>query len=75
MKMTLNPVLRSLSGRIGGMVFYQSHGRQFARAYVVPRNPDTVEQRKGRGRFAGAVKAWQNLPALQKDLWRVKAKS
>ncbi|MGL4370177.1 MAG: hypothetical protein ACRCUT_10995 [Spirochaetota bacterium] len=73
MKVTLDPVFRSLSGHVGSLVYYQSYGRQYARAYVVPRNPDTPAQRQGRTRFAEAVDAWQKLPELHKEIWRIKA--
>ncbi|MGL4368860.1 MAG: hypothetical protein ACRCUT_04205 [Spirochaetota bacterium] len=71
----LNPALLSISGRFGSLVYYQSHSRQFARRYVVPRNPGTSAQRICRNRFAQAVKHWQNLPDSKKELWRRKARS
>jgi len=73
MKVTLNPIFQSLSGRVGELVFYNAYGRQYARAYVVPRNPDTSAQREGRARFADAVKAWQNLPEIHKEIIRIRA--
>ncbi|MGL4368611.1 MAG: hypothetical protein ACRCUT_02915 [Spirochaetota bacterium] len=73
MKVTLDPIFQSLSGRVGSLVFYESYGRQYARVYVVPGNPNTPAQRQGRTRFSEAVKAWQKLPELHKEIWRIKA--
>ena len=50
----LNPVLESISGRIGNAVFYCRGNRQCVRTYVVPENPDTVLQREVRKNFANA---------------------
>jgi hypothetical protein len=69
----LNPMVKSVRGRLGNTVFYNWHGLQCARAYCIPRNPDTMEQRKTRGRFADAVHAWQLLDDVEKHLWRRRA--
>jgi hypothetical protein len=70
---TLNPLIRSISGRLCHIVYYQSHGRQFARCCVVPRNPDTAAQRSRRELFAAAVRSWQLLDDCTKDQWNKKA--
>lgn len=58
---TLNPLLKSVRGRIGSFVFYTRKNTQCIRTHVVPRNPDTVSQRNIRSSFAEAVKSWQAL--------------
>ena len=58
---TLNPLLISVSGRIGSFVFYRRKNTQCIRTYVVPYNPDTALQRNIRSSFADAVKSWQSL--------------
>ena len=73
MTVILNPVLQSFSGRLGNLVFYQSCGKQLARRYVIPRNPDTMAQRARRERFSAAVSQWQNLPRYKKDQWNSRA--
>jgi hypothetical protein len=70
---TLHPALQSISGRIGNIVFYASKGQQFARSYVVPRNPDTAAQRERRTLFAEAVARWQSLSGHSKEKWNRKA--
>lgn len=70
---TLSPVLRSLSGRMDGLVFYQRYGRQYARRYTVPANPDTEGQRLVRRAFGDAVRSWQSLSSEDKNKWRGKA--
>jgi hypothetical protein len=51
-----------------------NHGQAYARSYVIPRNPDTPAQRKRRRLFADAVRAWQTIPEMQKELWNHKAR-
>lgn len=58
---TLNPLIKSVSGRIGSFVFYRRKNTQCIRTHVVPYNPDTVSQRNIRTTFADAVKSWQSL--------------
>ena len=65
----LNPILRSLSGRIGNFVFYTRHSIQCVRIFVEPRNPRTACQQNNRGRFADAVRSWQSLPAYKQTQW------
>ena len=71
---TLNPLLRSISGRIGNVVFYRRHNKQCIRLYVVPRNPDTLLQRNVRRSFADAVKSWQSLTDEEKYKFTRKAR-
>jgi hypothetical protein len=70
---TLHPALQSISGRIGNIVFYSSKGQQFARSYVIPRNPNTAAQRERRTLFAEAVTRWQSLSEHSKEKWNRKA--
>ena len=70
----LNPIVKSVRGRLGNIVFYHWKGLRCARAYCVPRNPDTVTQRKTRGRFADAVHAWQQLDEAEKHIWGRRAR-
>jgi len=72
-RVTLNPILKSISGRIDSVVFYAYNDRQYMRRYVVPCNPDTAEQRVNRARFAKSVHLWQALPGYQKSQWNGKA--
>ncbi|HNX58641.1 MAG TPA: hypothetical protein PKK43_06060 [Spirochaetota bacterium] len=65
----LNSFIKSLSGRVDDLVFYAYGGKQYARRYVVPKNPDTVVQKKSRRRFAEAVAAWQDLTDSSKESW------
>jgi hypothetical protein len=69
----LNPIINSLSGRIGNLVFYSSDGREYARSYVKPRNPDTPAQRANRGLFRNAMKAWQALSAFDRAAYNRRA--
>ncbi len=69
----LNPMFTGMSGRTGNMVFFKRYGRQYARAYVSPRNPDTEDQRINRKIFKEAVHAWQKLDESIKILYRKKA--
>lgn len=66
-EVTLNPIISSISGRLGGIVFFTSRGRQYARSYVSPANPDTDAQRKRRSLFGAAVKSWQALQDAERE--------
>ncbi len=63
----LNPGFTNFSGRMGNIVLYRIGTDIFARRYVVPKNPDTVNQRANRSLFASAIKAWQCLPIEEKN--------
>lgn len=65
----LSPAFTACRGRIGNLVMVNRYGRQYARAYVKPRNPDTPAQRAGRSAFAAAVRAWQALSDDEKRAW------
>jgi len=69
----LNPILKSISGRMGPVVFYHYNDRQYMRRYVVPRNPNTIEQTKRRKTFADAVNSWQTLAEYKKTQWNHRA--
>ncbi len=69
----LNPVFTSLSGRVGDIVFYGYGGKTYFRSYVKPCNPDTPSQKRNRGLFAEAMKAWQKLSRFDKDSYRHRA--
>lgn len=70
----LNPVFVSISGRIGGFVFYRRKKTQCIRTYFMPRNPDTLSQRNVRNSFANAVKSWQALTAEERFKYLRKAR-
>ncbi|MBN2041932.1 MAG: hypothetical protein JW864_17995 [Spirochaetes bacterium] len=70
----LNPVILSISGRVGNSVFYVNRNRQCVRSYVVPRNPDTLLQKEVRKSFAQAVKSWQQISPEEKYAYTRKAR-
>ena len=72
-KVTLHPMIRSISGKVGMLVFYTSRNNQYARRYVIPHNPDTSAQKDRRNLFAEAVALWQSLPEYKKFQWNNKA--
>ena len=73
-RISLDPLFRNVSGRVGSLVFYAYGDRQYARRYVVPINPNTPAQKKRRGRFAEAILAWQNLSLPARDKWNKKCR-
>ena len=70
----LNPFFISISGRIGGIVFYRRKNTQCIRTYVVPRNPDTISQRNARRSFADAVNSWQRLSVVERYKYSTSAR-
>ncbi len=70
---TLSPAFTACHGRIGNLVLVNRYGRQYIRAYVKPRNPNTSAQRAGRSAFADAVRSWQALTEEEKHVWNRKA--
>jgi hypothetical protein len=70
----LSPAFIACRGRIGNLVMVNRYGRQYARAYVKPRNPDTPAQRAGRAAFAAAVRAWQALSDDEKRVWNLRSR-
>ena len=71
---TLNPVFRSMKGRIGGIVFYNNNDMLCARIKAIPVNPDTEEQRIVRKTFGDAVRSWQSLAIEDKQKYNKKAR-
>ncbi len=55
------PLIKSIHGRIGNLVFYYRYGKQCVRIHVIPRNPDTEAQRIIRRMFRDAVRSWQAM--------------
>ena len=64
---TLNPVLESISGTVGGIVLYKRCGRTIMRAHIIPPNPRTPAQQANRSRFRDAMLSWRQLPDEEKD--------
>lgn len=73
-KVKLSSYLKSVSGNIGGIVFYTCYDREYARIRVTPHNPNTEAQVYIRRSFAGAVKSWQGLPEDKKYRYNKKAR-
>ncbi|MBN2400995.1 MAG: hypothetical protein JXN64_01205 [Spirochaetes bacterium] len=71
----LNPLLDSIRGRMGNVVFYTRLNKQCVRAHIVLRNPDTAAQRSVRRTFADAVKSWQALSDEEKYVFTGKARN
>ncbi len=69
-----NILINSISGKIGNVVFYMNRGRQCARLYVIPRNPDTESQRAVRRSFGDAVRSWQVMLPDEKYSYNRKAR-
>lgn len=44
-------------------------GHEYVWMYVKPHNPNTKEQRRARGQFTDAVKAWRELSGVQRALY------
>ncbi|HPS57513.1 MAG TPA: hypothetical protein PK514_05350 [Spirochaetota bacterium] len=72
-KITLDPKYTEMHGRDRDLVLYRWKGKQCARVYVVPRNPDTAEQRKNRSRFSEASSSWRELPMHTRAAYNKKA--
>jgi len=62
----LNPVINSVSGSVGALVFYERRGKTIMRAHIIPPNPKTPAQQKNRSRFRDAMLSWQGLSAHEK---------
>jgi hypothetical protein len=61
-----------MSGRCGSYVYSWWKGKLHRRRYVVPRDPRTPAQRRSRGAFGKAAKAWsENVPLTeaQRHAW------
>ncbi|HRZ29123.1 MAG TPA: hypothetical protein P5346_02925 [Spirochaetota bacterium] len=70
----LNPVITSIRGTVGGLVFYQRNGKTVSRTWIMPPNPRTQKQQSNRARFAQAMAAWQGLRAGEKQSYNSRAK-
>lgn len=66
---TLQPIISSISGRLGNLVFFSRYGKQYVRSYVIPGNPKSISQQRNRSSFANAVKSWQSLAPEEKEEW------
>lgn len=56
-------------------VYARWKGRPYVRRYVIPANPNTVEQQKTRGAFAWLMQAWKFYPAGAQAGWAAYADS
>ena len=70
----LHPMFTTYRGRMGNIVYYQWRGRDCARCFVMPRNPDTAAQRVVRGSFRDAVHAWQAMSPMEREEWNRQAR-
>lgn len=73
-RIRLSSYLQSVSGRLGNIVYYNTNGKEYARVYTIPGNPDTEGQRAVRRTFGDAVKSWQMLPEDKKQNYNMKAR-
>lgn len=64
-----------LSGKEGGRVFSRNKSGQYTRQYVVPINPKTIAQGRGRSAFASSSSSYHSLNASQKAAWQAYATS
>lgn len=74
-KANINPLLKSIRGRFGNVVFYNRHGNTYIRRHVMPRNPRTMVQQLNRYAFAEAVRLWQAMPADERYRFIRKARN
>ena len=71
---TLNPILDSITGSVGRMVFYTRHGKTVMRIWIKPPNPRTRAQQANRSRFAEAMASWRGLAVPEKNTYAARAK-
>lgn len=71
----LNPIIAEIHGRTGKTVFYHRYGKTCIRLHVIPRNPDTEDQRTVRRSFAQAVKSWQGITQEKRDKFNRRARN
>jgi hypothetical protein len=74
MKVKLNSLITSISGKMGDLVYYQWRGIQCARKHIIPPNPRTVRQQAGRLAFASLCRKWRGLSDIEKREWSLRAK-
>lgn len=65
-KVKFKAPIKSIHGRLGNVIFYNTNGNNYARSYSIPKNPRTGAQQKNRINFADAVKLWQGLTDAEK---------
>ena len=68
-----DPSIEGFTNRLGNLVYYRNRETKCVRRWVMPRNPRTELQQRGRRSFADAVKLWQNLEPYRKAQWNRKA--
>lgn len=71
MTKTTAPLLSfGASGQIAKTQVYSTwKGRAYARRYVIPANPNSVDQQATRGTFAWLNNVWKYMPADALDAW------
>ena len=65
---TMASPFESVRGSIGGLVFYNRHGKTYARKHVIPANPDTEGQRAVRRAFGDDAGMRMLLPVGRSGL-------
>lgn len=77
MSKTTAPLLSfGASGQIAKTQVYASwKGRAYARRYVIPSNPNTVDQQETRSTFQWLTRVWKYMPADALDAWEAYARS
>jgi len=71
---TLNPVITSISGKVGRLVFYRRNNETIMRAWILPPNPNSEAQRKNRNLFRQAMISWRALSAEEKTAYNGKGR-
>ncbi len=69
MKIETTPLVSSVSGRAGGIVFSRWKGRKLVRLFAQPSNPNSTRQQLVRGYFKGLNAGWKNANT-DSYLWR-----
>jgi hypothetical protein len=57
------------TGKLGNTVYYQVDGEKIERAYVIPVQPGTGQQRKWWAQFRRLIRRWQAFNDAQKEVW------
>ncbi len=65
----LSSIITKASGRLGDYVFYMHNGKICARKHIIPPNPNTKSQQRGRNLFKKVVEEWRMLDEESKLLW------
>lgn len=73
MAKVIGPILSSkASGAIGNNVIYsERRGTEYVKSYVVPADPQTAEQLKGRSSFTWLESFWRLAPFILTNLWEL----